>query len=376
MSLRAALLVLWAALLAACAEETPPPVAPSFHEAGNPERLSDWGVIAVRDRRLILSEGVFSYDLATPLFSDYALKLRTVWMPDGAAARYDARDVFDFPVGTIITKTFYYPQEDAEWTGAVAQGAPQTLDGGALSLDGLRLIETRVLARRADGWTALPYVWNDEQAEATLKRTGAVKPLTLVRGDGRREDFAYLVPNQNQCAGCHAVNATTRALHPIGPKARHLNKPSPLDPSVNQLDDWRARGMLVDAAAAGAAPRNADWRNAAAPLDARARAYLDANCTHCHSAVGPADTSGLNFEPDVALSPALGLCKSPIAAGAGSGGRLYDIAPGDPEASITVYRMKSTDPGSMMPELGRAVAHEEGVALIAAWIASLDGACG
>lgn len=49
------------------------------------------------------------YDLNTPLFSDYAHKLRTVWMPAGAPANYTTDANFDFPVGTIISKTFYYP---------------------------------------------------------------------------------------------------------------------------------------------------------------------------------------------------------------------------------------------------------------------------
>jgi hypothetical protein len=39
------------------------------------------------------------------------------------------------------------------------------------------------------------------------------------------------------------------------------------------------------------------------------------------------------------------------------------------------YRMGSIDPGIAMPELGRGSVHAEGVALIAEWIASLEGGC-
>ena len=35
--------------------------------------------------------GVLPYDLVTPLFSDYAHKLRTVWMPAGQSAKYTRR---------------------------------------------------------------------------------------------------------------------------------------------------------------------------------------------------------------------------------------------------------------------------------------------
>ena len=71
----------------------------------------------------------------------------------------------------------------------------------------------------------------------------------------------------------------------------------------------------------------------------------------------------------------LGRCKLPIAAGTGTGGRAYGLVPGDPKASILAYRMASTDPAVMMPEVGRSLAHAEGVQLIEDWIAGMDGNC-
>lgn len=364
--------ILTALFLAAACEKTHSPAMPVFHENENPARLSDWGMLAAHDGVLQLGEGVTPYDLATPLFSDYARKLRTIWIPDGKAAHYSANNVFEFPVGSVISKTFYYPMAGPVWDGAVTYGTFPTTEDGAMQLKGLRLLETRLLVRREAGWVALPYVWNDEQSDAILKRTGDIKPLTLIRTDGRREDFPYVVPNANQCAGCHATNATTKAIEPIGLKARHLNKASLFAKNTNQLDHWAATGVLDgDFSGAAAAPRNALWNDETEDLDLRARSYLDANCSHCHNPNGAGDTSGLNLEPD-ATGPALGFYKTPVAAGGGTGGRPYDITPGDPDASITVFRMETTDPGAMMPELGRAVAHEEGVALIKAWIEQLD----
>lgn len=385
---------------ASCARESDAP-APVYFAEGYPEHLSDWRLLKAQNGVLDLSPGVIPYDLATPLFSDYALKLRTVTLPKGDAAVYDANEAFSFPVGTIISKTFYYRQAGDEWTSDIAIGHEPAMTDGVMPLAGYRLIETRLLIHRADGWVAIPYVWNEEQTDAVLRRTGEVKKLVLHRPDGHEEPFAYLVPNQNQCAGCHATNNTTRKISPIGLKARHLNKPSNFQPGVNQLDHWILSGMLIlrDASSPHpeggrsprlegrggeasqdegfpAFPRNASWTDETESLDARARSYLDANCSHCHSNVGPADTSGLDLRPDVPFGPSFGACKSPIAAGGGSGGRLYDIVPGKPEESIFVYRMATTKPGAMMPELGRAVAHEEGVALIAEWIAAMEGDCG
>lgn len=350
--------------------------APAVDANGHPLFLSGWDVISVANGVLSVDARATPYDLATPLFSDYASKLRTVTMPPETAATYSAEEVFDLPVGTVITKTFYYAQKGETWTGAVSDLPAPTAMNGSLPLKGIRLIETRVLARRAEGWIALPYVWNEAQTDAELKRTGAIASLTLHRGDNRKEDFAYLVPNQNQCAGCHASNNTTRAIAPIGIRARHLNKPSTFHDDVNQLDYWRLSGKLVvPAEFAASAPRNAQWGDPSFTVEERARAYLDVNCSHCHSDVGPADTSGLDLRPHVAFGPSYGRCKSPIAAGSGSGGRLYDIVPGAPEESIFVFRMQTKEPGKMMPELGRALTHEEGVDLVADWIRAMEGGC-
>jgi hypothetical protein len=64
--------------------------------------------------------------------------------------------------------------------------------------------------------------------------------------------------------------------------------------------------------------------------------------------------------------------KAPVAAGKGSGGHRYDIVPGNPEASILMYRIQSDDPGIMMPELGRSIVHQEGIELIREWILRMN----
>lgn len=360
--------------MAGCREASaPPPV--SFHAQGLPERLSDWHVLMADGERLRLNAGVEPYALNTALFSDYAHKLRTIWLPPGTKARYDATEAFDFPVGTIISKTFYYPRfagsQDAVLR--VREQSGESRDG--LDLKQMRLIETRLLVRRQSGWVALPYVWNEEQTEATLARAGDSVPLEMLAADGSQaEQFSYQVPDENQCAGCHATDNSTRAIQPIGPRARHLNREDPWHPGENQLTRMAAIGRLGDLPAAGI-PRNARFDDATAPLEDRARAYLDVNCGHCHSPRGPADTSGLWLDAATADPIRLGRCKPPIAAGQGTGDHLFDIVPGKPEESILVYRMDSLDPGAMMPEVGRATVHEEGVALIRDWIKAWVGQC-
>ena len=369
-------LPLLALLLLAGCQRGMPPVA--FHADGRPPKLSDWHVVEVHDGRLQLNDGVVPYDLNTPLFTDYAHKLRTVWMPKGTTAKYRPTDTLDFPVGTVISKTFYYPRTADGKFGDVARNDDYSRDfaGQGLDMANVRLIETRILVHRKDGWAAIPYVWNDAQTEATLARTGAVLPLALVGTDNAREDFNYVVPDESQCQSCHAQDWIDRKVHPIGPKARHINKDYHYaDGSANQLEHLAKLGYLSGLPALAEVPRDANWEDTRATLDARARAYLDINCGHCHNANGAANTTGLTLDAGTPEDRHLGICKPPTAAGQGTGDHFFDIVPGQPDESILPYRLSSKEPGVMMPELGRSTVHREGVALIKAWIAAQPGSC-
>ena len=77
------------------------------------------------------AEGVIPYDLNSALFSDYAEKFRFVKLPAGTHATYRDADAFEFPVGTVIAKTFAYPRDARDPS------------------KGRRLIETRILEARA-----------------------------------------------------------------------------------------------------------------------------------------------------------------------------------------------------------------------------------
>lgn len=374
-SMRWLLPVLLLAGLGACQRAAEPV---RFIAEGQPKDLAEWNVLRVEDGRLKLNDGVVPYDLNTPLFSDYAHKLRTVWMPAGKAAGWKADGPFDFPVGTILSKTFYFPKGEAgDGTVLRSDDNGPDLRGGGMDLSAVRLVETRLLVRRKDGWLALPYVWNEAQTQATLKRGGELVALTLVAPDGSREEASYQVPDQNQCASCHTNDMRSKALHPIGPQARHLNRDfAYTDGLSNQIARWTRLGYLSGAPADAALPRGANWRDAKASVESRARAYLDINCGHCHNRHGPGNTSGLWLDASARDALRLGRCKLPIAAGKGTGDRRFGIVPGKPDESILVYRMDNNDPSVMMPELGRSVVHDEGVALIREWIASQQGDCG
>lgn len=339
----------------------------SFVREPFPEQLSAWGLFRGDGSTLEPNPGVIPYDVNTPLFSDYAEKFRTVWMPPGQPAGYSDTDAFDFPVGTILSKTFMYPRD------ASASGPRRGSAGNREHR--YRLIETRLLVRGENGWVALPYIWNDEGTEATLEIVGSAIPVSWTHPSGTVKQIHYMVPNTNQCLGCHE---SRKRMTPLGLKARHLNRDYAYDEGQeNQLVRLTRAGYLRGAPELPKVPRNAVWNDpGSGNLESRARAYLDANCGHCHNPTGPAASSGLYLAATEWEPRALGVCKSPVAAGRGSGqGRPFDIVPGKPDLSILPFRMASVDPGIMMPELGRSLVHEEGVQLVREWIAGLQGEC-
>jgi uncharacterized repeat protein (TIGR03806 family) len=295
--------------------------------------------------------GLTPYALNTPLFSDYAEKIRMLYLPPGKAAAYRPDGVLDFPVGATLVKTFAYPADFRR---------PN---------DQIRYLETRLLIRKATGWVALAYVWNADQTEAVLKRAGTRLDVSFTDAAGKAVHVDYAVPNQNQCKECHQLDKT---LVPIGPKARNLNGDfAYAGGAENQLAHWSRLGLLAGAPQPAQAPRTAHWDNPAEPLPARARAYLDANCAHCHQPRAIASNSGLFLNLEETRPAQLGVGKGPVAAGRGAGDLKVSLSPGHPDDSILVYRMASTEPGVMMPELGRSLTHAEGLKLIRDWIAGM-----
>jgi uncharacterized repeat protein (TIGR03806 family) len=303
----------------------------------SPQKLSEFGFGMAADG--YRPAAAIGYTLRTPLFSDYAAKDRYVYVPHGSSARVAADGTIEFPVGTVLFKSFGWPDHN----------------GG-------RPVETRLLIHRNTGWVALPYIWDTDGKDATLALGGRRVPLTFKSPDGETHSIRYAVPNKNQCKECHSKNGV---IAPIGPKVQNFAftaERRPLQappirfsyvgtrpPAMPQWDDPKS-GSVAD----------------------RARAYLDVNCAHCHNPAGSASNSGLFLRwTDDPTGVNYGIGKRPTAAGRGSGGMDFAIAPGDPAHSFMIYRLESTDPGIAMPEVGRSTVHKEGAALLRQWIAEM-----
>jgi uncharacterized repeat protein (TIGR03806 family) len=304
------------------------------------------------------NEGVLPYDLITPLFSDYASKARFLHIPEGTSIGYSPDSPFDFPVGSVLVKIFYYLHDERH---------PEA---------GRRLVETRLLVQREDGWVGLPYVWNDGQTDAELRVAGVTTHVEWVAAGGEMQEAAYVSPNSNQCKHCHEL--TPDASLPIGIQARHLNREFGYSEGPeNQIERWTREGILSGAPDLQHVPEDAQWDDPlSGSLNDRARAYLEINCAHCHSPTGNASLKQLELAQTVTDPQKLGICALQGAQGVIDGNPYpFNIFPGHPERSRIIARMSSADPEYRMPRIGRSVVHEEGLALITEWIATMPGMC-
>jgi uncharacterized repeat protein (TIGR03806 family) len=309
------------------------------------------------------NNAVIPYELNIPLFSDYALKARAIYIPEGQSAQYNESDVLEFPVGTIIIKSFIFPS-DVRFPDK-----------------DLRLLETRLLVLSDSGWKAWPFVWADDGSDATLHVGGKVLDIDFTDFDGAVRHANYLIPQRNQCSKCHKNKNEEGVgrIVPIGPKARHLNRNYPYPTgSSNQLSHLATRGKLTGLPELDTVPASFDATDFEelnvgslddATIEKAARDYLDINCAHCHNpkaANGETSQLFLNIENQDEFH--LGICKLPGSAGKGGFGRTYNIVPGAPNESILMYRTETEITGAMMPDLGRSLQHNAGAALLYEWI--------
>ncbi len=294
--------------------------------------------------------GVLPYDLNSPLFSDYAHKKRFVWMPFNVAASYvNDYSPLNFPTGSVLIKNFYY------------ENILPNLNS--------KILETRLMYKKEDGWHFAKYVWNDEQTEATFSNEGSFVNLSWLEGN-QTKTTNYRIPSQAECFTCHNKFGTPL---PIGPKPQNLNKNyNYTDETSNQLSKWISLGYLENNLPPSIVS-TVDWADESQPLDTRVRSYLDINCAHCHSEQSYCEYRPMRFafnENDDDTN--IGICVTPDTQVAPY---TKIIVPNNIGLSLLHFRISTTQEQYRMPLLGRTIKHEEGVRLIEQWINSLTSQC-
>uniref|UniRef100_UPI0040499E3F hypothetical protein n=1 Tax=Flavobacterium sp. TaxID=239 RepID=UPI0040499E3F len=315
-------------------------------------KLSDYHFFDGEMKAMQPSLDVEPYLPVSELFTDYALKKRFLWMPENTAATYQSDGtILEFPVGTVLIKSFYYnniqPNNDT------------------------KIMETRLMIRKASGWIFAEYVWNDDQTEAFLDMNGSYKDIEWKKDTGEIIPINYRIPSQTECLICHK---SSDAPIPIGMKPQNLNFTYPYESGAkNQLTYLKEKGYL-EASAPNPATSAINYKDVNQPLDLRVRSYLDINCAHCHQANSHCDYRPIRLAfSETASDSNLGICIPPDQT---INSNLTNIiTPRNIGRSVMYYRLNSNDEAYRMPLLGRSIIHEEGVQLFDDYINSLNQNC-
>jgi len=291
------------------------------------DKLSDYGLFKGKIANLIPNDQGVSYELASALFTDYADKKRVIFLPKGKKLVASDDGLPDFPDGTIIAKSFFYPKKDT------------------IQASTLVLLETRLLINKEGQWNAATYQWNSTQDEAFLLADSAVVPVAFLDNKGVKRQTNYIIPSRTDCMACHRQG---NRMLPIGPKVKNLNRVVFRDTdTIQQLAYLKDKG-IIDILLARQLTSLPSYDDLSQSSEHRARAYLEVNCAHCHNPMGTAYMTMLDLR-----------FESPIN-----------------ETGIWLKQAKIIGRMSVlgemhMPQKGTTILHEEGIMLIKDYLQSL-----
>lgn len=310
-------------------------------------KLSDYNFFFGEMKYQHPAPGVIPYEPITPLFTDYALKKRFIWMPKGVKATYNGDGkVLEMPVGTVLIKTFYY-------RNVLPEGK-------------MKVIETRLMIRKASGWIFANYKWNDEQTEAYYTTGASVIPLDWLHEGKTRKSTNYRIPSETECFICHKKSSVP---YPIGIKPQSLNG--------NYKYSEGSKNMLRKLIEVGYLENNlpgnivtvVNYKDKTKSVDLRLRSYLDMNCAHCHAEGGHCDYRPMRLAFSETVDPKnIGLCVQPDEMV--SPNHTDIITPNSPETSVMYLRLSTNQVNLRMPLIGRTIVHQEGLHLLEEWIRS------
>lgn len=301
-----------------------------------PQNLSQTGLFK-DTKNLIPQSGLTEYDVNSPLWSDGASKRRFAALPNGEYMNFQKNSYWELPNKTVLVKHFELPK-----TATANQK-----------------VETRVMIKSNDKWSAFTYVWNDEQTDAKLNLTGVTKNYNVWDAtQGQVVHQRWSVPTQNQCFQCHTQNANMA----LGISTHQLNK----DDQLNRLNDLELlKGF--DSVEVITLPKLANPYDTKLDLASRAKSYLHTQCFHCHMPQGPTpasiDLRYTSLTEDLYRAPSLG------------NGGIEDsliIKPGLPDESILYHRFLRKNASIAMPPLGVQIVDKRGADLLKLWIESLN----
>ena len=219
-------------------------------------------------------------------------------------------------------------------------------------------------------WNGYTYIWNDDQTDAELADSkGVDREFTLknAKAPGETRKQTWHFPSRAECTMCHTVTGK----YTLGVNTVQMNQDHNYGGVVaNQLATLEHLGLFDRKLPAPAEKlaRLADYRDPKADLDARRRAYLHANCSHCHRKWGGGNAE-FQLISTLPLKD-LGVVNTKPGQGTFDLKDPRILVPGEPERSLIHYRMTRLGLGRM-PHIASTVVDEDAVKLIGEWIKAM-----
>lgn len=322
-----------------------------------PQRLSQTGLFAsTRDHRP--APGVIPYAINAESWSDGAQAERLLAIPGDGRIEHDEQGRWHLPEGSVLARTV----------------SLELIAGDPTSR---QRVETQLLHIEDGSWRPYTYVWDDDQADAVLADPKGTTRCFAIRdpdAPGGQRSQEYRIAARSECILCHNpwVEARTtvfgrQTASPLGLTTAQFNRDNPAG-TTNQVRELERLGYFTTPLPEADWPRLADPYDATADLDARARAYFQVNCAHCHQ-FNAGGTATILLSANLPLDQTKTIGERPSQGTFGIDDAQI-IAPGEPERSVLYYRIAKTGPGRM-PRVGSDRVDTQATRLIGDWIASL-----
>jgi uncharacterized repeat protein (TIGR03806 family) len=313
-----------------------------------PRKLSETGLFASVTKQTPVP-GVIPYSINAEPWADHAVAERHIAVPNESSIKA-AGAAWLFPKDSVLAKTLSLDMQ---------HGQPASR----------RRVETQILHFDGLDWQTYSYQWNDEQTDATLlDAAGAERTFEIVdaTAPGGKRQQTWRFSGRAECQRCHNKwSGSALGFIPAQLNRHHEYDGSP----ASQLDTLEHIKIYETPLPTGKRPRLANPRDPAADRDGRARAYLHANCSHCHRQhAGGAVLSMMHFDLPLEKTSMLGMRPSQGTFGIHA---AQVIAPGDPFRSVLLYRMAKLG-GGRMPHIGSMEVDREGVELIHDWVRQIS----
>lgn len=323
-----------------------------------PRKLSETGLFdSVAD--LDPAPGVLRYHINTPFWSDGTAADRVMAVPGLERIEWRKDRLWKFPDGSVFARTVLIDPD-----------SPSP-----------RKVETQLLHIEDGTWRPYTYRWDDEQTDATLVEAEG-ESTTILLDDGRAVSHRFAP--RSECVLCHNPWAGEGLLYgrqsatPLTANTLQLNVQDDAEGRpIDQLRTFERIGLFLEPLPESpeALPKLSDPHDESIDLDARARSYLQVNCSQCHR-LGAGGSASMFLTADRAMTETGTLDVEPMQGSFGIPDARI-IAPGDPFRSILPFRMAKLGAGRM-PRVGSTEVDVHGVDLIQRWIAGLsaDGQSG